>query len=161
MEPVNLAPAPAARATGPAKQYLSFSLGDEEYAVDILRVREIRGICPITPLPQSPAMVKGVMNLRGAVVPVMDLRVALGLPPAEYGKFSVIIVMALSERTIGFVVDSMSDVLSLEPSDIEGAPDVGGRVDVSQIGGIARTGERFVILLDIDRIAAFDLRLGS
>ena len=105
MEPVNLAP--AVRATSAAKQYLSFSLGDEEYAVDILRVREIRGICPITPLPQSPAMLKGVMNLRGAVVPVVDLRIALGLPPSEYGKFTVIIVMALNERTVGFVVDSV------------------------------------------------------
>ena len=124
--------------------------------MDILRVQEIRGICPITPLPQSPQHVRGVMNLRGAVVPVIDLRVALGLPEEAYGKFSVIMVLSVRERTMGFVVDSVSDVLSVDPSTIEAAPELGGRADAALVSGIARTHDRFVLLLDIDRVAGAD-----
>ena len=138
-------------------QYLSFSLAGEEYAVDILRVQEIRGICPITVLPHSPPSVRGVMNLRGAVVPVVDMRAALGLPPQEYDQFTVIIVLSVRGRTMGFVVDSVSDVLSLETSAIERAPELGGRVDASLVCGIARAQERFVILLDVDRVAGVDV----
>jgi purine-binding chemotaxis protein CheW len=133
-------------------QYLSFLLAGEEYAVEILRVREIRGIGPITPLPQSPAHVQGMMNLRGAVVPVVDLRVAVGLPRTDYNKFTVIVVLSVRERTIGFVVDSVCDVISLQDGDVEKAPDLGTHVEASLVGGIARVQERFVILLDIDRI---------
>jgi purine-binding chemotaxis protein CheW len=135
-------------------QYLSFLLASEEYAVDILRVREIRGLCPITPLPNAPPHVQGVMNLRGAVVPVVDLRLALGLPRIEYGKFTVIIVLSVQNRTIGFVVDSVCDVLPLTPSDIDRAPDLGPRVDGAMVSGIARAQGRFVVLLDTDRIVA-------
>ncbi len=142
----------AAAASTEAVQYLSFSLADEEYAVDILRVREIRGLCPITPLPQSPPHVQGVMNLRGAVVPVLDLRVALGLPRTEYNKFSVIVVLSVRDRTVGFLVDSVSDVLSFRPSEVESGRDIGTSVSSSFMAGIARSGERFVILLDIEQI---------
>jgi purine-binding chemotaxis protein CheW len=137
-------------------QYLSFSLAGEEYAVEILRVQEIRGLCAITPLPQAPREVRGVMNLRGAVVPVIDLRLALGLPEPEYSKFSVIIVLAVRGKTMGFIVDSVSDVLSLEPTAIERAPDLGIRVDMSMVKGIARAQERFVMLLDVERVSGFD-----
>jgi purine-binding chemotaxis protein CheW len=146
----------AAVKAGPT-QYLSFSLANEEYAVEILKVQEIRGICPITPLPQSPHHVRGVMNLRGAVVPVVDLRVALGLPLEEYSKFTVIVVLSVRGRTVGFVVDSVSDVLSVEPSAVEPTPDLAGRVDVSMVNGIVRTQERFVMLLDVDRVSGVDL----
>jgi purine-binding chemotaxis protein CheW len=135
-------------------QFLSFMLASEEYAVEILRVREILGMCSITPLPNSPAHVQGVMNLRGTVVGVVDLRVALGLPRAEYNKFSVIIVLSILDRTMGFIVDSVCDVLSLATADVEDAPDLGSRVDASRIKGIGRAEGRFVILLDADRIAA-------
>lgn len=141
--------------------YLSFSLADAEYAVDILRVREIRGICAITPIPQSSPHVRGVMNLRGAVVPVIDLRAALNLDQAEYGKFTVIIVLSVHGRTVGFVVDSVSDVLSLDAAAIERSPDLGGRVDASLVEGIARTQDRFVVLLDIDRVTVGDLPGGD
>ncbi len=145
-----------AAAVGPT-QYLSFTLDGEEYAVEILKVQEIRGICPITPLPQAPRHVRGVMNLRGAVVPVVDLRLALGLAEPEYGKFTVIVVLSVRGRTLGFVVDSVSDVLSVEPTAIERTPDLGGRVDVSMVNGIVRTQERFVMLLDVDRVSGVDL----
>ncbi len=138
-------------------QYLSFSLAGEEYAVDILRVQEIRGICRITELPHSAPSVRGVMNLRGAVVPVVDMRAALGLPNEGYGQFTVIIVLSVRGRTVGFVVDSVSDVLSLDESAIERAPELGGRVDASLVSGIGRTQERFVILLDVDRVAGIDV----
>jgi purine-binding chemotaxis protein CheW len=138
-------------------QYLSFSLGGEEYAVQILQVQEIRGICPITSLPHAPAKVRGVMNLRGAVVPVVDMRAALGLGDAPYNKFTVIIVLSVRGRTMGFVVDSVSDVLALDSAAIERAPDLGANVDASMLCGIARTGDRFVMLLDIERVAGLDV----
>jgi len=140
-------------------QYLSFMLGSEEYAVDILRVREIRGLCPVTPLPNAPPHVQGVMNLRGTVVPVVDLRQALGLPKAELNKFTVIIVLSVRNRTMGFVVDSVCEVLSLSPSDIETSPDLGTRVDANVVGGIARTEGRFVVLLEPDRIGGSEAAL--
>ena len=145
-----------ASTSGSAGEYLSFALGDEEYAVEILRVQEIRRMCPLTPVPHSPAKVCGVMNLRGAVVPVIDMRSALGLPSQDHGKFTVIIVLSLGAKTLGFVVDKVSDVLSLTANEIERAPELGGHVDASMISGIARTQERFVILLDVDRAAGFD-----
>ncbi|WP_146653379.1 chemotaxis protein CheW [Labilithrix luteola] len=135
-------------------QYLSFSLGNEDYAVEILRVQEIRAICPMTVLPHAPPHVCGVMNLRGAVVPVVDMRTALGLAREKHGASTVIIVVSVHGRTVGFVVDRVSDVLSLDASDIERAPELRGRVDVSMISGIARTQERFVVLLDLERVVS-------
>jgi len=138
-------------------QYLSFALGTDEYAIKILRVQEILSICPITALPQTPPHVRGVMNLRGAVVPVIDMRGALGLATEPYGKFTVIIVLSVRGRTVGFVVDSVSDVLSFEEGAIERSPDLGGRVDASLVSGIARTQDRFVVLLDTDRVVGADV----
>ena len=150
MEPLNVGP-PATPGNS-VTQYLSFLLGSDEYAVEILRVCEIRGIGPVTPLPLVPGHVKGVMNLRGSVVPVIDLRAAIGLPRAIYGKFTVIVVLSVGERTMGFVVDSVCDVLSASSKDVDKVPDLGDRVDTSLARGIVRTENRFVILLDIDRI---------
>ncbi|MDB4942178.1 MAG: hypothetical protein JWP97_1712 [Labilithrix sp.] len=150
---MNLVSHATAPSAGPSNEYLSFALGEEEYAVEILRVQEIRGMCPLTPLPHAPSRVCGVMNLRGAIVPVIDMRAALGLPPEQHGKFTVIIVLSLGDRTVGFVVDRVSDVLALDGDAVEKAPDFGGHVDSSMIKGIARTQSRFVILLDIDRVA--------
>jgi purine-binding chemotaxis protein CheW len=141
-------------------QYLSFTLSGEEYAVEILRVQEIRGICPITPLPHAPREVLGVMNLRGAVVPVVDLRLALGLPEAERGKFDVIVVLSVQGKTMGFMVDSVSDVLSLDGSAIEKTPDLGTRADMSMVKGIGRTQDRFVMMLDIERVSGVEFAEG-
>jgi purine-binding chemotaxis protein CheW len=153
---MDLVNTPATAATeGAAAKYLSFLVDGEEYAVDILRVREIRGVCPLTPLPNAPERVRGVMNLRGAVVPVVDLRVALGVPRAEPGKFSVIVVLTVRERLIGCLVDSVCDVLSLTPASIEENPELGlsARVDGALVAGIARVADRFVVLLDGEKLA--------
>lgn len=153
---MNISPNQGAQRTYDATQYLSFTLSDEDYAVELLKVQEIRGICPITPLPQAPHHVRGVMNLRGAVVPVIDLRAALGLPLVEYGKFTVIVVLSVRGRTMGFVVDAVSDVLSVDATAIEKTPDLGSRIDASLVQGIARSQERFVLLLDVDRVSGVD-----
>src|SRR5262245_10103465 len=105
-------------------QYLTFQLGSEETGIEILRVQEIKGYTPITPLPNAPAFIKGVMNLRGAVVPVLSLRETFGMPPIEYGKFSVIIVTAINDKVVGLLVDAVSEVIDLAASDIDLPPDV-------------------------------------
>lgn len=139
------------------RQFLSFVLATEEYAIEILSVQEIRGMCPLTPLPNSPPKVCGVMNLRGAVVPVIDMRAALGLAPEEYNKFTVIIVLSVQGRTIGFVVDSVSDVLAFQETEIERAPQVGQSVDATMISGIARAQDRFIVLLDVARVVGAEI----
>ncbi|VTR95568.1 chemotaxis protein : Chemotaxis signal transduction protein CheW OS=Candidatus Nitrospira defluvii GN=cheW PE=4 SV=1: CheW [Gemmata massiliana] len=133
-------------------QFLTFRLGDEEYGLEILRVQEIKGYSKITPLPNTPREVKGVMNLRGAVVPIIDLRTRLGLCEAEYTVFTVIVVVTVGTKIVGLVVDAVSDVLNVEPKEVVPTPDLGSGVDTSFLTGIARTGERLVSLLNIDQL---------
>ncbi|VTR96255.1 chemotaxis protein : Chemotaxis signal transduction protein CheW OS=Candidatus Nitrospira defluvii GN=cheW PE=4 SV=1: CheW [Gemmata massiliana] len=133
-------------------QFLAFRLGEEEYGLEILRVQEIKGYSKITPLPNTPHEIKGVMNLRGAVVPIIDLRTRLGMREAEYTVFTVIIVVTVGTKIVGLVVDAVSDVLNVEPEMVVPAPDLGAGVDVSFLTGIARTGDRLVSLLNIDRL---------
>jgi purine-binding chemotaxis protein CheW len=133
-------------------QYLTFSLGQEEYGVEILKVQEIKGYSAITPIPNTPPYVKGVMNLRGAIIPVVDLRWKLGMPAAEYGPFTVIVVVKVGSKTIGLVVDAVSDVLNIPAADLQPAPDFGAQVDATFISGMARAGEKLVVLLDLDRV---------
>jgi purine-binding chemotaxis protein CheW len=135
-------------------QYLTFNLGDEEYGIEILRVQEIKGYTPITPIPNAPAFIKGVMNLRGTVVPVMGLRETFGMPSIEYGKFSVIIVTAVGDKVIGILVDAVTDVIDLAVTDIDMAPELGARVDTSMVRGMGRTGDKFIILLAIDKVVS-------
>jgi purine-binding chemotaxis protein CheW len=132
--------------------HLSFLLGSEEYAVEILRVREIRSLCPITPIPNAPPHVRGVMNLRGAVVTVVDLRTALGLAAVAYDKFTVIVVLTVGEKRVGVVVDSVCDVLSIDTAQVQPVPDMGVRAGLSGVRGICRVGDRLVSLLDVERI---------
>lgn len=136
---------------GDGGQYLTFLLSGEEYALDILKVQEIKGLPKITPVPNAPPHVLGVMNLRGAVVPVADLRARFGLA-AEHGKSAVVIVANVGSRTVGLVVDAVSDVLSFAKSDVEPTPDLGAGVDTSFLTGLAKTGERLVLLLDAARL---------
>ncbi len=133
-------------------QFLAFRLGEEEYGLEILRVQEIKGYSKITPLPNTPLEIKGVMNLRGSVVPVIDLRTRLGMCEAEYTVFTVIIVVTVETKIVGLVVDAVSDVLNVEPEVVVPAPDLGAEVDVSFLTGIARTGDRLVSLLSIDKL---------
>jgi purine-binding chemotaxis protein CheW len=148
----------AARVT----QFLTFNLADEEYGIEILRVQEIKGYTPITPIPNAPSFIKGVMNLRGTVVPVMGLREAFGMPGVEYGKFSVIIVTAVGEKVVGILVDAVSDVIDLSVADIDMAPELGARVDTSMVRGMGRAGDKFIILLAIDKVVSgVDRPVGS
>jgi purine-binding chemotaxis protein CheW len=133
-------------------QYLTFQLENEEYGLEILRVQEIKGYSKVTPLPNTPREVKGVMNLRGTVVPIIDLRTRFGLPEAEYTRFTVIIVVTVASKVMGLVVDAVSDVLNVGGEEVVPAPDLGAGVDTSFLTGIARTGNRLVSLLNIDRL---------
>jgi purine-binding chemotaxis protein CheW len=139
---------------GHETQYLTFAVGAEEYGIDILCVQEIKGHTPITPIPNSPAFIKGVMNLRGTVVPVIGLRETFGMEPVPYDRFSVIVVMNVGTKVVGMLVDAVSDVLSLKLADIDMAPELGGRVDMSFIQGMARAGEKFIVILAIEKLVA-------
>jgi purine-binding chemotaxis protein CheW len=133
----------------PTVQYLAFRLGVSEYAIEILRVQEIKAVTAITPMPHTPSYVKGVMNLRGAIVPVVDLRARLGLSDAAYGRFTVIIVVTVGTKVVGLVVDSVSDVIAIASADIEPPPSLTGSHD-TPVYGLAHVGERLVVLLDLD-----------
>jgi purine-binding chemotaxis protein CheW len=135
-------------------QYLTFGLGQEEYGIEILKVQEIKGYSAITPIPNTPPHVKGVMNLRGTVVPVVDLRSKFGMETVEYTKFTVIIVVTIGSKIAGLVVDAVSDVLNIPASDIRPAPDFGSRTDTRFITGMASSGDKLAVLLDVDRLLA-------
>lgn len=143
----------------PAEQHdevLSFYLAEEEYAIDILRVQEIRGWGNVTRIPRMPDYVKGVLNLRGSVVPVIDLRLRFGLQPIEYGPTTVIIIVTIyanqKKRDMGVVVDAVSDVYSLSSDEIKPPPEFGGNVDGCFLKGLITKEEQMIIVLDIDRI---------
>lgn len=133
-------------------QFLTFSLGDELYGVDILRVQEIKGYTAVTRIPNTPAHIKGVLNLRGTIVPIVELRTKFGMPTIEYTMFTVIVVVVVQDKVMGLVVDAVSDVLNIERKDIQPPPEFGNKVDVSFISGIGKSGDRLVSLLDIDRL---------
>jgi purine-binding chemotaxis protein CheW len=133
-------------------QYLTFRLRDEEYGVEILKVQEIKGYTAITPVPNTPGYLKGVMNLRGTIVPVVDLRAKFGMEAAEYTAFTVIIVLTVGTKVMGLIVDAVSDVLNIPKTDIQATPDFGAQVDARFISGMAKAGDKLVVLLDIDRV---------
>src|SRR5690554_1071217 len=133
-------------------EYLSFNLADEHYALNILKVQEIRGYDGVTRVPDTPDYIRGVVNLRGAIVPVLDLRMKLGLKDARYDAFTVMIVLNLDGRSAGIVVDSVSDVVALEADQIRPTPELGAAVDTRFISAIGTTDEQMVILLDIQSL---------
>ncbi len=144
--------AAAGTQTDTTRQFLTFALGQEEYGVEILKIQEIKGYSGITPLPNAPEYLKGVLNLRGTIVPIMDLRKRFALPEVEYTRFTVIVVTQVQGQTMGFIVDAVSDVLTVAGSDIQPTPDLHGQVDTSFLRGLATAAERLVILLDIDKV---------
>ena len=133
------------------REVLVFVLGSEEYAVDILKVQEIRGYDKVTPIPRAPAFLKGLVNLRGTIVPVIDLRVKFGLADPRYDATTVMIVLRIGPRVIGVVVDGVSDTLGLAAGDVKPAPSMGALVDTSYLGGLAAKDGRMILLLDIER----------
>ena len=137
-------------------QYLTFTLGAEEYGVEILKVQEIKGYSAITPIPNTPSYVKGVMNLRGSIIPIVDLRAKLSMAEAAYNQFTVIIVVRVGAKTVGVVVDAVSDVLNIPLKDIQPTPDFGSQVDARFISGLAKAGDRLVVLLEIEKVLAGD-----
>ncbi|PYM92043.1 MAG: chemotaxis protein CheW [Candidatus Rokuibacteriota bacterium] len=142
--------------SGTVVQYLTFRLGTEEYGLEILKVQEIKAVVSITPVPNTPPCVKGVMNLRGAIIPVLDLRVRLGMAETSYSRFTVIIVVVLAGRVVGLVVDSVCDVLAISADDVEPPPRLSNDHDVLFVAGLAHTGERIVMLLDLEAILQLD-----
>ena len=134
---------------GTHAEFLTFRLGAEEYGIDILRVQEIRSYEEPTRIANAPHFIKGVVNLRGVIVPVVDLRMKLGCETVEYNDFTVVIVLNVHGRVVGAVVDSVSDVLELSHELIKPAPEMNSTVDTSFITGIASVGERMLILMDI------------
>jgi len=135
-------------------KFLTFRLGAEEYGVDILKVQEIRSYEAPTRIANAPACIKGVVNLRGVIVPIVDLRIKLACDAVEYNAFTVVIVLNLKGRVVGTVVDSVSDVLELPRDTIRSAPEIASAVDSSHITGIGSLGERMLILLDIESLLA-------
>ena len=135
-----------------AGEFLTFCLGSEEYGIEILKVQEIRGYDAVTTIANAPEFIKGVINLRGVIVPIVDLRIKFGLGRAEYDQFTVVIVLNLGSRVVGIVVDSVSDVLTLEASKIKAAPEFASSFDTRYLMGIGSVDERMLILVDIQRL---------
>jgi purine-binding chemotaxis protein CheW len=141
-------------------KYLTFTLAEEEYGIGILKIKEIIGMMPITSVPRTPDFVKGVINLRGQVIPVMDLRLKFGMEAIDYTERTCIIVVEMKGETgtvmIGIVVDSVSEVLNIKGEDIEATPTFGARLNTDYILGMAKVGGGVKILLDIDRVLTSD-----
>lgn len=135
-------------------EYLGFLLGNEEYAIDILRVKEIRGYTEPTTIADAPPFVKGVINLRGNIVPIVDLRMRFGLENITYTPFTVVIVLNVMARTLGIVVDNVSDVFRLSAQDIRPAPDFSGIFHSRYIQGLANVGDKMLIVTDIEALMA-------
>lgn len=135
-----------------SREYLTFTLGEEEYAIDILKVQEIRGYDQPTLIANTPPFIKGVINLRGIIVPIVDLRLKLNLPRVEYTPFTVVIILNVAGRVVGAVVDSVSDVLRLTPDEIRTAPEFSGAFDTRYIVGLATVDDRMLIVTDIERL---------
>ena len=133
------------------REVLVFILGGEEYGVDILKVQEIRGYEKVTPIPAAPAYLKGVVNLRGIIVPVIDMRIKFGLADPKYDSFTVVIILRVGGRVIGVVVDGVSDVVQLAASDVKPAPALGAVVDSGFLAGLATPGGRMILLLEIEK----------
>jgi purine-binding chemotaxis protein CheW len=133
-------------------EFLAFTLGREEYGIDILRVQEIRGYEPVTRIANAPDFIKGVVNLRGTIVPVVDMRIKFSLGDPSYDQFTVVIILNIGGRVVGMVVDSVSDVMTLSAEQIKPAPEIGSTFDSDYLIGLGTLGERMLILVDIDKL---------
>ena len=144
------------REVGAAKpaEYLAFTLGQEEYGIDIQKVSEIRSYEAPTRIASAPEFVKGVVNLRGIIVPIIDMRIKFRLGTPSYDQFTVVIILNIGARVVGIVVDSVSDVTTLLPEQIKPAPDLGASLDTTYVTGLGTLDERMLILLDIERLMA-------
>jgi len=137
---------------GGASQYLTFTLGAAEYAVDILKVQEIRGYDAVTEIANAPEFIKGVINLRGVIVPIVDMRIKFKVGEARYDQFTVVIILNVLKRIVGIVVDGVSDVITLPPEQVKDAPEFGSTLDTKYIMGLGTIDQRMIILVDIERL---------
>ncbi len=134
------------------REFLGFTLGKEEYGIDILKVREIRGYEAVTRIANAPAFIKGVINLRGVIVPIVDMRIKFNVGEAVYDQFTVVVVLEIGGRIVGIVVDSVSDVFTLTPEEIKPAPEMSSTFNTSYLLGLGTIAERMLILVDIDKL---------
>lgn len=157
------ATAATAGTTVPAvSEFLAFKLGQEEYGIDILRVQEIRSYEPPTRMANAPAFIKGVINLRGVIVPIIDMRLKFNLEQANYDAFTVVIVLNIGRQVVGMVVDAVSDVISLSPSQLCPVPEFSSTVDSDHLLAIGQVDQRMLILLDIEKLMTSpDMGLGG
>lgn len=135
-----------------ALEALAFTLGKEEYGIKILKVQEIRGYDAVTKIANAPDFIKGVINLRGIIVPIVDMRIKFNIGTPTYDQFTVVIILNISDRIVGMVVDSVSDVITLNPGQIKPAPEMGSALNTDYLIGLGTIDERMVILIDIDRL---------
>lgn len=142
----------SAAATDAAKQFITFTLGAEEFGIDIMLVREIKGWTETTALPKTPHYMRGVINLRGVIVPILDLRARFGMGPTEPSQTHVIIIVTAGARITGLLVDAVSDIVSVEPETVRPVPDMGPTVGERFVDGLAALGDRMVTLVSLDAL---------
>ena len=133
-------------------EFLTFTLGREEYGIDILKVQEIRGYDAVTAIANTPEFIKGVINLRGIIVPIVDMRIKFHLGKVEYDQFTVVIILNVANRVVGMVVDGVSDVITLTPDQVKAAPEFGSAIDTQYVMGLGTVDERMLILVDIEKL---------
>jgi len=158
------AQAPQSRQAGTTtiQEFLAFKLGQEEYGIDILRVQEIRSFEQPTRMANAPAFVLGVMNLRGVIVPIIDMRIKFGLAEVKYDNFTVVIVLNIGALVVGMVVDAVSDVIALTPEQQRPVPEFSGAIDSNHVMAIGSVQDRMLILLDIEKVmSSADMGLGA
>src|SRR3990172_12341976 len=137
---------------GASRELLTFTLGNEEYGIDILKVQEIRGYEAVTTIANAPEFIKGVINLRGIIVPIVDMRIKFKLGSVTYDETTVVIILNIANRVVGMVVDGVSDVLTLTPEQIKPAPEFGGTFDTQYLVGLGTVDDRMLILVDIENL---------
>lgn len=142
----------AALMAGTNQEFLVFTLGEEEYGIDILTVQEIRGYDAVTKIANAPDFIKGVINLRGAIVPIVDMRIKFNLGNVTYNEFTVVIVLNIRGRIVGMVVDGVSDVISLRQDQIRAAPEFSSSLDTQYIMGLGTVDERMIIMVNIEQL---------
>ncbi|GFO64887.1 chemotaxis protein CheW [Geomonas paludis] len=137
-------------------EYLTFTLGSESYGIDILKVQEIRGYDCVTRIANTPAFIKGVINLRGVIVPIVDLRIKFNVGEATYHEFTVVIIINVLNKVVGIVVDGVSDVVALPAQSIKPAPELGASLDTRYITGLGTLNDEMLILVDIEKLIGSD-----
>ena len=142
----------AQAAGGNSRELLTFTLGKEEYGIDILKVQEIRGYDAVTTIANSPEFIKGVINLRGIIVPIIDMRIKFHLGNVTYNQLTVVIILNVANRVVGIVVDGVSDVIALMPEQIKAAPEFSSSLDMEYITGMGTVDDRMIIVIDIEKL---------